>query len=344
LKALKGRIKYLDLPRAVNRLRVEVDSRLRNPRVGSYPIFLIVEPCNICNLKCPLCPTGQRLEVPRGVMKVDTFKRIIDQTHRYVRHLNLFYLGEPMLCRDLNTMIAYAKEKRMRVSVSSNLNVFDEIRAEELVDSGLDHLIVSLDGTCQETYEKYRIGGNFDRVVENVKLLVQKKEEKNCSFPDIQIQFVIFRHNENEVEGIKELANSLGVGVYFRQGTLGGEGHSPPSRKDPELADKWLSRNSEYHLEYDHFGENSFLKDGACDYLWKVATINWDGSVFPCCWVFESGHSFGNILTDNFLEIWNNSLFQSSRSLFRNNGKPLARADKDIVCYKCRMFKHSLNS
>jgi len=327
-----------------NRIQAGVDCYLRKSRVISYPTFLIVEPSNICNLKCPLCPTGQRLPTARGTMTMSTFTRIVDQLHRYVRHVNLFYLGEPLLCKDLHHMIRYAKDHRMRVTVSSNLNIFDEGIADRLIDSRLDHLVVSLDGTNQETYAKYRVGGDFNEVMMNMAVLTERKRRKASEYPRIILQFVVFKHNEAEVPEIQKLGKQLGVYVLLRQGALGGEGQSPPMTKDRELASQWLTQKKEYHFEYDYFNDEPSLKKGACDYLWKVITINWDGTVFPCCWAYDGRDTFGNIVEQDIEEIWNNERFRSARALFSKDGHSSNGLMHSVrtLCHGCKMYTHHL--
>lgn len=342
---IRERFKYISFRRLFNRAINKVEHLLRRNTLLSYPSFLIVEPSNRCNLKCPLCPTGQNLPTLRGTMKIETFTRIVDQLHLYIRHMNLFYLGEPLLCKDLPEMIKYAHNHKIRVSVSSNLNILDERMAERLIESELDHLIVSLDGISPETYSKYRIGGDYDTVIKNIKLMIEKKKSLKSSYPRILIQFVIFKHNETEIGGIKDLAKNLGVEVFFRQGALGGKGQSPPLTKDRELAKQWLTQNEKNQTEYDYFSDRPYLKSGRCEYLWSVATVNWDGSLLPCCWIYNSEHSFGNIMERDFKHIWNDIYYRSSRNLFskKNNLKSSGINPKDTICHQCKMFKHHVN-
>lgn len=343
MERVRGRIKYLSSSRLWNIAKGKLDSAFKRNTLAGYPVFLIVEPCNFCNLKCPLCPTGQRLPAERGKMTMETFTGIIDQMHPYVWHLNLYYLGEPLLCDNLPIMIEYAHKHKMRVSVSSNLILLNEEMADRLIDTGLEHLVVSLDAVSQETYVKYRIGGDYDKVVRNIIMLNERKKMKASPYPRIEIQFVVFKHNEHEIPGIEELAAKLGVGLYFREGTLGGKGQSPPITKDYALAEKWLSPNKKYHEGYDYFERKPNIQEGYCGYLWKIATINWDGSVFPCCWVFESEHKFGNITEQSFKEIWNNELFRSSRDLFIKGSPGKGPEGPKTICYQCKMFRHKYN-
>ncbi len=278
---------------------------------------------------------------------METFTRVMDQLSPYVRYVGLYYLGEPLLCDHLPQMIRYARQHKIRVFVSSNLNNLSHQQAEDLIESELDYLIVSLDGASQESYEKYRIGGDFTKVIENIGLIVDKKNEKKSPYPRIVIQPVIFRHNEHEVPKLRALADHLGVVISIRQGNLGGEGQSPLTTKDLALAQKWLSPNKAYHKEYNYLSDKPYLKDSPCYFLWKGVTINWDGSVFPCCWVYDSKHSFGNICQESFENIWNNDLYRRSRSLFDLRKAAILKSRNkgpETICYQCKIFKHNLNA
>jgi radical SAM protein with 4Fe4S-binding SPASM domain len=280
-------------------------------------------------------------------MNMETFTRIIDQLHPYAWHLNLYYLGEPLLCEHLHEMIDYAHQRRMRVATSSNLNILNEKKAEALIESGLDMLVVSLDGASPEVYMKYRIGGDFYRVLHNIQLLIKKKKELGSPTPKILLQFVVFKHNEADIPNIQKLAERLGLELFLRQGALGGEGHSPPLSRNVELAKQWLSQNKAYRKQYDQFSEKPYLSEGACPYLWKMLTVNWDGSVFPCCWVYDEEHIFGNILEQPFEEIWNNECFRSARLLFSRRYSSFLKSGfkfQETICSRCKMYGHFLNT
>ena len=344
---LSERYRYFSGTKLSNWGRNKYDYLLRSGRISSYPHLVIMEPCNVCNLRCPLCPTGQRVPVARGTMSMGTFTQIIDQLFPYVRYLGLYYLGEPLLCEHLPQMIRYARHHKIKVFVSSNLNILDNKQADDLIESKLDYLIVSLDGTSQESYEKYRVGGDCKKVIENIRLLIDKKNEKKSPYPRLVIQPVVFRHNEDEVPKLHALADHLGVKISIRQGALGGKGQSPPVTKDSLLAEKWLSPNKKYHKEYDYLSDKPYLRNDPCYFLWKAVTINWDGSVFPCCWIYDSRHSFGNILKENFETIWNNDLYRSSRSLFSLGKSTFLKSrgnSPETICYQCKIFKHHLNT
>jgi MoaA/NifB/PqqE/SkfB family radical SAM enzyme len=145
--------------------------------VSGLPFVLMIEPTNLCNLRCPLCPSGDgRLTRARGMMDRATFDRILKQTKGAVKLLQLWNQGEPLLHPDLPWMIRRAKQHGMFVSMSTNGHpLADPSTAKKIVRSGLDHLIVSVDGATQETYARYRRGGNLQTVLRGIEHCVQAR-------------------------------------------------------------------------------------------------------------------------------------------------------------------------
>jgi radical SAM protein with 4Fe4S-binding SPASM domain len=340
MNVLTDRLRYYTVRRLWNRLVIGVDYTLRRRRLSGYPLILIADPGNLCNLKCPLCPTGKGVPVERGKMRLETFTAAVDQLQHYIKEVHLFNYGEPLLCDQLPQMISYAHRQRMKTVISSNMNVFSEEMAQRLIASGLDQLIVSLDGISQETYETYRIGGKVSRVIENVKLLNEKKRAVKSTTPHILLQYIVFPHTMKEMHQARTLAGELGADIYFREVLLGGF----PPRKNRRLAETWVC--PDFQKEYDYFGEKPYIHEGPCVMLWKVAILNWDGSIFPCCWAYDSKYRYGNILEQDFKTIWNNELFQSSRGLFgRSTSASLSSPEnqKALVCHECMMHGHMCN-
>ncbi|MCK4695932.1 MAG: radical SAM protein, partial [Candidatus Cloacimonetes bacterium] len=137
-----------------------------------FPPVVMIEPTNICNLKCPLCPSGNdTLKRPKGYMDILTFEKIIDEIKDRSFMVVLWNQGESFLNKDFLKMIKYASERGLFTLVSTNANI--EIKAEEIIHSGLDSIIVSLDGATQEIYNKYRINGDLSKVLKNVDNLVE---------------------------------------------------------------------------------------------------------------------------------------------------------------------------
>ena len=149
-------------------------------KVPSLPFILGIDTGNICNLKCPLCPTGLGDSGKnKGFLSFQHFKKIFDQLKESLLIVNLFNWGEPLLNKELIKIINYIKseKKSVKVITSTNLNVEDNELLENLINSGIDKIIVSCDGASQETYGKYRVDGDFDLVVQNMRFLVEKNQK-----------------------------------------------------------------------------------------------------------------------------------------------------------------------
>lgn len=327
--------------RLLNYLLVRTQFALGTEKVRGYPYSLIIDTVNACNLNCPLCPTGLGMEGrKKGYMGMDLFRKIIDQLGDYAFSVVLYNWGEPLLNKDIYSMIEYSKSRRMKTILSSNLNLFDEQHAERLVQSGLDQLIVSLDGVTQKTYGKYRRGGDLEKALKNLQILATKKRDLGSTTPLIIWQFLVFQHNQHEVDQVEPMAKRLGAdGLEIFQGYLGGPGQTPfvGHTNTEDLISKWLVNDPKHKGRFDYFSDSEYLSEDRCFFLWKSATINWDGGVSPCCCVYDSSTDFGNIAREDFKTIWNNDKFRSARSAVtgRSNGPT------PTICNQCKVFKKS---
>ncbi|GFP18951.1 hypothetical protein HKBW3S03_00455 [Candidatus Hakubella thermalkaliphila] len=293
---------------------IEAQMRLKKEWVRGYPYILKIDPSNACNLHCPMCPTGKRLGQRRfGEMRFETFKKVIDELGEYCYRILLYGQGEPFIARDLIKMIKYASDRNIGVSISSNLNLLDEKTIDKLIESGLEHLIVSLDGTSQESYQQYRVGGNFEKVIDTIRMITTAREKMGKNYPIIEWQYLVMRHNENEIEEAKEIAGKLGVDVIR---------FSPFSFIEPitkEDLERWVPRKEQYSYYRTDGHEKQILNtSSSCSWLYRTAVINWDGGVSPCCSFHMTGYpenDFGNIQKESFKDIWNNELYRNSRRL-----------------------------
>jgi MoaA/NifB/PqqE/SkfB family radical SAM enzyme len=205
------------------------------------PYWLAVDPTNFCQLQCPFCPTGAGRGVrDKATLKLEHFERFLDTVGSCVIHIDMMNWGEPTLNKDLPKMIAAAKRHGIEVKVDSNLNDLSEAMAEGLVSSGLDVLSVSIDGATQETYEKYRVKGRLNDVLENVRLMVRKRKELGSATPLLIWQFLVFKHNEHEVKLAKQMALDLGMD----------EGNVTPAflPNESKVLAAWLPDGKEYRL------------------------------------------------------------------------------------------------
>jgi radical SAM protein with 4Fe4S-binding SPASM domain len=288
---------------------------LRFTMLPYSPSILNIEPGNICNLHCPLCPTGANEPgLSKGYMDFGLFKSIIDEIGKGLVSINLYSWGEPLLNKNLVEMIEYAKKanSNVRITTSTNLNIADRALLKRLIASGIDEIIVSCDGACEDTYRKYRVGGHFELVIENMKYLVKAKNElgKNTK---IVWNFLVFKHNEHEVEKARQMAQQ--IGVDFRVGLMRTSMKDEilkPHKQAIEKDKEWIPDNPLYSA-YDK--EICLPKKNirTCRKPWQEISVNWDGKVFACCAIYEEKYNFGNIKEDSLKGIWNNKMFQQAR-------------------------------
>ena len=206
----------LSLRRAFNAMQVLSGyffSRVfRSANVWGMPLSIAIEPTTTCNLRCPECPSGKRdFTRPTGMLDPVLFKKMIDEVHRRVTYLTFYFQGEPYLHPQFTELVAYAASKKMFTSTSTNAHYLDDAGAERTIRSGLDQLIISIDGTTQATYESYRIGGSLEKVISGTKNILKWKKKLNSKTPAVIFQFLVVRPNEHQVEEVKALATELGV-------------------------------------------------------------------------------------------------------------------------------------
>jgi len=283
-----------------NMLRGLLQNRSIQYNAFLYPIIAMIEPTRRCNLACPLCPVGERRARETDDMPFGVFQGIIDELTPFLIHLTLHNYGEPFLNKDIYPMIHYAKKAGIPdVNISTNGHV---LSPDRVVASGLDEIMISLDGITQETYARYRRRGKLDRVIRNIRDLTEVKREKNAGKPLIELQFIIMRHNQDEMNGFRTLAAELGADrIRFK--TLNLQMSGPEvSAENLDL----LPTNAIYTRYQDRGGEilKRHLEENRCKWPWERVVINSDGRVVPCCNDFNGVHSMGNVSEQSFREIW----------------------------------------
>lgn len=307
---------------------------LKQPVIKTFPFRVNIDPTDICNLQCPLCPVGQNKPGrDKGLMHFEDYKKIIDEISPYVIAVDFFNWGEPFLNDRVFDMIQYANGKGLVTRISSNMNRFNPDMAKKLVASKLDYLIMSIDGASQESYVQYRVGGNFDKVVGHIKSIVAERKTQGIHKPILEWQFLIMKQNEHEIEKTKQMAKELEVDrVAFRpvRCDMGDEIFISDEKK-VERTWKWLPKNMDLS-RYDYVKKARKKVIKYCHFPWTRAVINWNGSLSPCCAIYNQRHDFGNVFQDGFRTVWNNKNYQASRRVIkeRAEGKP-----ESVVCYPC---------
>ena len=291
-------------------------------RVWSYPIRLNVEPINACNLRCPGCFTGVRdVGRSRGPMSLDLYRRLLAELGDYLFLVDFHNWAEGLLAKNIYTMIREAVAYGISTGTSTNLSFpYDEARAEQLVSSGLHVLGVSIDGAEQETYEKYRVGGNLNTVLENCRRIAAVKRKLGSETPHLIWGFHAFSHNEQDVPRARALAEEIGMEFAICKGWVVGPDWAPSVLPELDHQAQWYPM--------------------PCDFLWQRAVVNHDGGVAPCCATFALSDDMGRIAVTaeeigsrSFREVWNGERFREARRLFRSKQeKPTGREN---ICTDC---------
>ena len=327
-------MRYWGWRKLFNLIRVEAQLKVGRTQVWGYPYEWEVDTTNICQLKCPLCHTGLgTVHRDKGVMHFDIYKKTIDEIKDYCLWLSLYSWGEPFLNKEIDKFIAYAHQANIATIVSSNLNKpLTPDMAERLIRSGLDVLIISLDGITQEVYQVYRVAGHLNRVLENIKLLVQKRDELGSRTPFLEWQFIVMRQNEHQVPQARELAAEMGVdAITFKPVDF------PHGEDDLDLAKQWLPQADLQARLLDPF-RKPYREEGArCWRLWRSGVVNWDGGYAPCCYLTDAADDFGDVKTQSIKEIWNNQKYRTARGLFKKGTMP----GQYVGCLDCNVYLNS---
>jgi radical SAM protein with 4Fe4S-binding SPASM domain len=282
---------------------------LRRPVVWGLPPVFMIEPTNVCNLKCPLCPTGAgTLKRPNRFLDWETYERVIRQLAPDAFMLLLWNQGESFLHPRFFEMVRHAADAGLWVYASTNGHYLDE--PERVVESGLGTLLVSVDGASPETYEAYRRSGNFEQVIEGLKALTAAKKRLGRATPVIHLQFIVMKHNEHEIEEIDRLARDCGVDRL----TL-----KTVQIYDEADIDVWLPGDlaqSRYAVVEDGTGRHFAMKHGVpnrCSRLWNQPVVNAGGEVAVCCFDKDSDFAMGDGRSQDFAGIWRSRKYQAFR-------------------------------
>ncbi len=296
----------------------------KKPFQWGYPVSISFEPTTSCNLRCPECPSGLRAFTrPTGMLQKEFFVDTIDQLHRELLYLVFYFQGEPYLNPSFLDMVKYATTKKIYTATSTNAHYLTDDNAKRTIESGLDRLIISIDGTTQETYQQYRIGGNLEKVIGGAKNIVKWKKELKSKTPFVVFQFLVVKHNEHQVEDIKKLAKEIGVDdVWFKTAQIY-DYENDPNNLIPTIDKYSRYRKTESGTQFKGKLSNQ------CWRLWHDPVITWDGLVAPCCFDKDAKHRLGNLAEKSFKEIWKNGEYTKFRT-------QILKGRKNIdICANC---------
>jgi MoaA/NifB/PqqE/SkfB family radical SAM enzyme len=326
----------MDARRALNLAGATKDFALKRETLRALPAMVKIDISPLCNLRCTACvhadPNGhptleKQVFEPKHKMTVDQFQRIIDQIGSRATSVSLYYLGDPMVHPDLDRMCRIAADAGLQVHISTNFSFgLKDDRIRSIVQSGLSHLTVCIDGLTQDKYQRTRVGGNIGRVVNNLRRVAAVRKELGQKYPLIEVQYIMFQHNLEEVEKAKALCDELGVEQFS---TFWGDLHN------------WTDRDPG---NFEVIGPRPAKALPHCYWPYFSTVIKYNGDVIPCCTHRQGmqyapgadSRVFGNVFDKDLAEIWNSPEYRQARRIVsdptRSESEP---ALKNHFCDAC---------
>lgn len=309
---------HLNAFRIANLLRLRwsyfVSKITKKNRHKGLPFSLSIEPTTACNLGCPECPSGlKQFTRPTGKLDLEVHRKMLNDVSRSVFYINYYFQGEPFLHPQFLELIKDAKKKRIYTSTSTNAHFIDEAKAKEIVASGLDRLIISIDGMTQKTYEQYRVHGELDKVLKGTEELLKAKKEMKSSTPHLIFQFLAVKPNEHEIPAVLKLGADIGIDeVRIKTAQLYDYEHGNPLMPENEEYSRYKKgSDGTYKLKY---------KTGnKCWRMWSSSVLTWDGHVVPCCFDKDAKHVLGSISTTSFDAVWKSDRYNQFRMAVLTN-------------------------
>jgi radical SAM protein with 4Fe4S-binding SPASM domain len=312
---------YLAISKIINGEKLILSyslSRLGFQRINQrLPYYISIEASDFCNLHCPECPVGvtKKPKTDRTTFDFALYKKLIDDLSPKLLHAIIYFQGEPMLNNQLADFIRYAHASKIYTSTSTNGQFLTEKTAKEIVLSGLDKLIVSVDGTTQETYQSYRIGGDFQKVLNGIEEVVRWKNILKTATPLLEIQFLVLKTNEHQMHEMRLLAKKLKVDrLTFKTAQL-------YNFENGNVLMPTKSKYSRYRKNKSGKYEIKKRQSNHCWRMWSGAVVNAHGDVLPCCFDKGSEFSFGNIHENSFYDCWHNEKASGFRAKILQNRK-----------------------
>lgn len=272
------------------------------------PMSLAFEPTTVCNLRCPECPSGLRsFTRPTGTAKESMLRSIVDELQDTLMYLTFYFQGEPYLNPKFLDMVSYASSRGIYTSTSTNAHYLHDENARATVESGLDRIIISIDGTSQETYQSYRKGGKLEKVIEGTRNVLKWRKKLKSTTPYVLFQFLVVRPNEHQIPEVQQLGKELGVDhVALKTAQI----------YDYENGSSLIPEQEKYsryrRLPDGRYAIKNHL-DHHCWRMWNSCVVTWDGKVVPCCFDKDASHQLGDLSQTSFTELWRSDAYNQFR-------------------------------
>ncbi len=294
------------------------------PVQWGMPFTVSIEPTTACNLRCPECPSGLRsFSRPTGNLKADFFRKTMEEIHKDLMYLIFYFQGEPYINPKFLEMVKYASDRGVYTITSTNAHFLNDENAKKTIESGLDRLIISVDGTTQEVYEQYRKEGTLENVLMGARNVVKWKKKLKSATPHIIFQFLVVKPNEHQIPEVYKLAEEIGVDeVKLKTAQV-------YDYKNGNPLIPTLEEYARYHKQPDGTWDVKHELVNHCWKLWHSCVITWDGLVVPCCFDKDAEHRLGDLKESSFKELWQGEAYQRFRTAILKG-----RSEIDI-CTNC---------
>ena len=301
-------------------------------RVRHLPSFVSVEPANFCQLRCPECPVGIASSPnslsPNRLMPLSIFERVLEQVQATAHTMQFYFQGEPLLNKQLPEMIAAAHKAGLYTIVSTNAQSLSQDMANALVQSGLNRIIVSIDGFSEESYQAYRVGGSLQKALNALQYLANAKRMHKSNIR-LELQVLRLKTNEHEWEWIKKNYKQLGAThLAFKTAQLYDFEHGHPLMPTSERYSRYRKTKEGIYVHKKSSPLHSTLytihraSGASCLRLWSGCVITTNGDVLPCCYDKDHRHTLGNITTHSLSEIFHSSKANTLRKHILNGHLP----------------------
>lgn len=287
------------------------------------PVSLSVEPTTACNLGCSQCPSGiQSFSRATGNLKPELFDELLRQTSPWLTYITFYFQGEPLINKSVFGMIRKAANEEIFTASSTNGHFLNPSTCNQIIESGLNQLIVSIDGITQDSYEKYRTGGDLATVLKGLENLVEAKKASNAKHLSIIWQMIAFKSNEHEIEQAQRLAAEIGVDEFrIKTAQVYDQADMFDLIPDQDQYSRYVLKNGVWKLK------NKFYNH--CWRMWQGCVMTWDGKIVPCCFDKDAQHHVGQLQTSTFKSIWKGKEINQFRQSILSNRKAID------ICSNC---------
>lgn len=287
--------------------------------VYGIPLAIGAELTNHCNLHCPECASGSgQMKRNRGFMDIELFKRIISELQPYLYKINLCFQGESLMHPKFDSFIR--ESRNIKTVLSTNGHFLSEENSEKIIRSGLNKLIISLDGIDQETYSVYRTSGDLETVLNGIRSISDAKKKYRSPL-QIEIQFLVSRLNEKQIPQVRKMAAGFKFPLRLKSMQIISKGNFGLWLPEDGRFSRYSFREGEYRIK-------SSMPD-RCARLWFNPVVTWDGKVLPCCFDKDADHIMGDLNQESFREIWNGTRYRLFRRVLLENRRSIK------ICRNC---------